>query len=184
MMKRSAAVLALLAMSTILLDAAPARADDTINHPGDHPKYTVEIEPHLILGWYRNVGAGVRFNFPLMDNGPIKTINNNLALGVGAELSYLGYTSRWRGYYFREGGLYLSVPVTMQWNFFVSEHWSVFPELGVAFNHGFYDCGRFDCNFLYVDPVAAVGARYHFNEKIALTMRLGYPGFTIGVSFF
>jgi hypothetical protein len=28
------------------------------------------------------------------------------------------------------------------------------------------------------------GGRYHFTDKIALTMRAGYPAFSIGVSFF
>ncbi len=182
-MNRSAIVVTALALSATLF-APSAHADDTIKHPGDHPNYVVEIEPHLIVGWYRSVGVGARFNFALMKNGPIPSINNNLALGVGAELQFLGYTQRVRGYYFREGGAFLSVPVTMQWNFFVHERWSVFPELGVAFNHGFYDCEGACGGPIFVDIVGAVGARYHFSESTALTFRAGYPGITVGLSFF
>jgi hypothetical protein len=29
-----------------------------------------------------------------------------------------------------------------------------------------------------------VGGRFHFNDKISLTMRIGYPDFSFGVSFF
>jgi hypothetical protein len=29
-----------------------------------------------------------------------------------------------------------------------------------------------------------VGGRYHFNDRISLTMRIGYPSFAIGISFF
>ena len=34
-----------------------------------------------------------------------------------------------------------------------------------------------------VYPVFGAGGRYHFNEKIALTMRLGFPAISVGVSF-
>ena len=31
--------------------------------------------------------------------------------------------------------------------------------------------------------VPVVGGRFHFNDSVALTMRLGYPAFSLGVSF-
>jgi hypothetical protein len=34
-----------------------------------------------------------------------------------------------------------------------------------------------------VDLAMFAGARFHFNETIALTMRLGYPTSSVGVSF-
>jgi hypothetical protein len=34
-------------------------------------------------------------------------------------------------------------------------------------------------------PIAFwAGARYHFSEKVALTMRVGWPSVSVGVSFF
>ena len=40
--------------------------------------------------------------------------------------------------------------------------------------------------FRYVDIDLAtwIGTRIHFNDNIALTFRLGYPMFSVGVSFF
>jgi hypothetical protein len=35
-----------------------------------------------------------------------------------------------------------------------------------------------------VHPIIMAGGRYHFSENVALTMRVGYPSFSIGVSFF
>jgi hypothetical protein len=32
-------------------------------------------------------------------------------------------------------------------------------------------------------PIFMAGGRYHFTERIALTMRVGYPWFALGVSF-
>jgi hypothetical protein len=72
-------------------------------------------------------------------------------------------------------------PVVMQWNFFLSRNWSVFGEPGLALrfeSHDGPDRG------LKVEPFQLyVGGRYHFSENVTLTMRLGYPTFSVGVSF-
>src|ERR1700689_4701416 len=39
-----------------------ARADDTIKRPGDHPHYSVELEPHVLVGWadqWAGTGFGI-----------------------------------------------------------------------------------------------------------------------------
>jgi hypothetical protein len=33
------------------------------------------------------------------------------------------------------------------------------------------------------DPVFYAGGRFHFTERIALTVRAGYPDFSVGLSF-
>jgi hypothetical protein len=50
------------------------------------------------------------------------------------------------------------------------------PGIGFAANRG----ARADL----VNPLIMVGGRYHFNDRISLTMRIGYPAFSIGASFF
>ena len=95
------------------------------------------------------------------------------------------------------------VPVVIQWNFFLSTHWSVFGEPGLALHYSswgdgcvsgnyvdvgggtrYYDCGNAPSR-LGVDPfVLFVGGRYHFTEQVALTMRIGWPYASVGVSFF
>lgn len=145
-----------------------ARADDTIKRPGDHPSYSVEIEPHVLAGFGRfaggaGVGPGVRVSFPIVDNGFVSTINDSVAIGVGAD-GLLG------------GSGAVVFPVVMQWNFFVATKWSVFGEPGLAIFHSFApDTG--------VEPVLYAGGRYHFSEHVSLTMRVGYPAFSIGLSF-
>ena len=76
------------------------------------------------------------------------------------------------------------VPVVMQWNFWLHPQWSVFGEPGVAFHFrgGHSDHFEFDPFTFYV------GGRFHFNDSIALTVRLGAPlldnnVFSVGVSF-
>lgn len=152
--------------------ASPARADEMIiKTPGDHPSYRFEAEPHGLVGFggpfergRSDFGAGFRGTIIFLDNGFVKSINNSVGVGFGGD------------FFFDSSVLY--VPVVMQWNFWLSTHWSVFgePGVGVAANP---EKGR-DA----VGPHVSVGGRYHFSDKIALTMRAGYPSFALGVSFF
>ncbi len=179
-----------------LFAAAGARADDTIKRPGDHPIYGVELEPHGLLDWYTpyansdaGFGVGGRFSIPIVPTGFIPTINNSVAISFGVDWVHYG------GCFYGGGNCsvdYLHFPIVMQWNFFVARHWSVFGEPGIAIYHGFFsDCpivaGGFVCGTPQetgLEPALYVGGRYHFSDGVALTMRVGFPTLSIGVSFF
>jgi hypothetical protein len=161
------------AVAAVVLCGSPgeARADEEllIKRPGDHPLSRLELEPHGLLGFsgpYRDFGGGfgvgVRANITLVQNGFVPQINNSVALGLG--MDFLPY---------RGGRVF--VPVVMQWNFWLSTHWSVFGEPGIGISSRGVD---------FVHPVFFVGGRYNFTERIALTMRLGYPAASVGASFF
>jgi hypothetical protein len=67
----------------------------------------------------------------------------------------------------------------MQWNFWLSRSWSVFGEPGVSLRYVSKGNDSFK-----LDPfVLWLGGRYHFEERITLTLRVGYPVFSVGVSF-
>jgi len=165
-MRTNRVIFALCTLSSALA-AAPARADDTIKHPGDHPPYSVEIEPHLLLGFDRfgdqlGIGFGGRVSIPIMDPGFVKKINDNAGITFGLDVVFPG------------GNAIIDVPVACQWNFFVHHRWSVLGEVGGTLgNH--HDSP--------LHPGIWLGGRYHFNEHVALTMRIGYPTFSIGLSF-
>jgi hypothetical protein len=169
---------------------APARGDDTIKHPGDHPAYNFEAEPHLLLGWddvYASDGFGVgaRFSIPIVDNGFVPQINNSVAIGFGLDL--LHYDGCW--FNGNCSANYIHIPVVMQWNFYVAARWSVFGEPGLVIFHGFIDdCTLNNCpgrpRETSVEPAIYLGGRYHFNDRMALTMRVGFPSISIGLSFF
>src|SRR5471030_2885343 len=96
-LKWAAPLVSVLALPSLAL------ADDTIKHPGDHPHYSVEVEPHLILGWgsgYGTTGYGIggRVSIPIVQDGFVKTINNSVAVGFG--LDFLHYSC---GYDFGNG---------------------------------------------------------------------------------
>lgn len=151
--------------------AGNAAADESIiKNPGDHPDYRFEAEPHGLIGFAGpfeqgrgDFGAGFRGTIIIVDNGFIKSINNSVGIGFGGDL------------FFRHGTLF--IPVVMQWNFWLSTHWSVFFEPGIGFSPNAFRGG-------VIHPTFYLGGRYHFNEKVSLTMRLGYPVSSIGASFF
>jgi hypothetical protein len=168
-----------------------ARADDTIKQVGDHPAYSFEVEPQLLLGWdgiYGNdgFGAGVRFAIPIVDNGFVPNINNSVAIGFGIDL--LHYPGCW--YNGDCSANYIQVPVVLQWNFYVAKRWSVFGEPGLFFFHGFLSgCPNNEhCpgepNQTSVYPAFYVGGRYYINDKMTVTLRAGFPSLSVGLSFF
>jgi hypothetical protein len=150
--------------------ARTARADEQsiIKQPGEHPLYTLEVEPQLLLGWNElkdGPGVGVRFVFPIISNGFVPSINNSVGIGFGFDVDPLRTAN------------HFILPVVLQWNFWLSTHWSVFGEPGVAivFDNG---DGKFG-------PVVYAGGRYHVTRSLALTLRLGVPNLdaAVGVSF-
>ena len=194
------AALGALAVTTVA--ARPAAADDTIKHPGDHPQYAVEIEPHGVFGWTHyayapgaGLGLGARFSIPIVD-GFVPSINDTVAISFG--IDWLHYSGTGCYYYFGPhgpngcyavgDGNFLYFPVAMQWNFYVAKRWSVFGEPGLVIWHGWFDyCnGAANCanpNATGIDWAFYIGGRFHFNEHVALTMRIGYPTISVGVSF-
>jgi hypothetical protein len=183
----------LAALAPAALASGVACADDTIKRPGDHPTYGVEIEPHILFGWDNlfpgnSFGVGARFGIPIVQNGFIDSINNSVAISFGADLLH------YDGCYIPNGSCsanFLFLPVAMQWNFYVAQKWSVFGEPGLFIYHGFFDAcpAGLDSRFCLAPnatglrPALYAGGRYHFSEHVALTMRIGYPTFSVGVSF-
>jgi hypothetical protein len=167
-MHRRFVLVPLVALIALALAVTPAQADERsiINQYGQHPSYVLELEPHGLIGFgypfddSNNVGLGVRATIHL-SNGFVKSINDSVGIGFGFDFAPGG-----------EG--FFIVPVVLQWNFWLSTHWSVFGEPGLAFTNGPLSA---------VTPAVYVGGRFHFTERVALTLRLGYPDVSVGVSF-
>src|SRR5690242_15546200 len=75
---------------TSLLYSGRAQAEEPIiRHPGDHPSYSVEIEPHLDFAFFlptagsSGFGLGGRFTIPIVKNGFVPSINNSVGIGFG-----------------------------------------------------------------------------------------------------
>jgi len=199
-------------LALLALTALPqlAEAQSVIKQPGNHPDYSVELEPHFLFQWTSRDGAddgfgpGVRVNIPFLRNGPIKTINNNMAIGVGLDLSfgdgYRGwcYGNRYdKNWWLRDDNCSVTevwLPVVLQWNFFLTKVISVFGEPGFAIAHRRYSYDRYcdggngpvcDDSRAETDPefVFWGGGRFTFTDTIGLTVRVGVPYVSAGVHF-
>lgn len=187
-------------LAAVLGWSREAAADTlVIKRPGYHPRYSFEAEPHLLVGFIdppgaangNGIGAGFRGTIPVVQNGFVPSINNSVGIGFGIDFVHYGSGS-YRNVVCDSAGRCVQVergnsvnsiwiPVVMQWNFFLSRNWSVFGEPGLSL--------RFESNEgadrgLHVEPFHLyLGGRYHFSDNVTLTMRVGYPTFSIGVSF-
>jgi len=185
-MKRRHAVPLVAALAAVTIPSVAAARDETIREPGEHPDYHFDIEPHGVLGldFYGDgglgLGGGIRISMPVCKNCFIPKINNNVAVTFGADFAFFPFFDN-PGY----APWYLYLPVAMQWNFFVAKKWSVAAEPGIVPWFGLYDYGACNgCHNWAIWPSLSFVGRYHFNDRVALTMRVGIPEFfNIGVSF-
>lgn len=206
---RAGTVVAGVCAAGLVFVAAERSASAQIKSPGSHPRYGVEVEPHLVLQWTHHpwhsnedgLGLGARFNIPIIEDGPIKKINNSMAIGFGVDWvhfsDYCWGWGYWRGpvpdQYARSEceASHLWFPVVLQWNFWLTKVISVFGEPGLAIVHErweyYWDCAgdwcKYDESDTDVEPVLfAAGARFLFTDTFGLTVRLGWPYASAGAS--
>ena len=160
--KHVATGLALLSSACFVCPAVHAE-ENIIKDPNRHPHYVFEAEPHFLLAPLGGPlpGVGFRGTVVLLPEGFIDKINDSVGLGFGADWTQ---DNTW-------------VPIVLQWNFWLSEHWSVFGEPGAAFH--LEDRGRRTRG----DFTIYGGGRLRFSERVTLTLRVGHPAFAAGFSF-
>jgi hypothetical protein len=170
-----------------------SQAHAQINSPGRHTRYRVELEPHVVWQWTGDeaaiddgVGLGFRASIPLIDNGPIASINNNLAISFGLDWAHFPECRAYGGSCSEDDFWF---PVVMQWNFFLTSAISIFPEFGLGFRDAVFDydanCSPRGCrgSSLEVHPVLWFGGRFRIADTLALVLRLGTPSLQFGLSF-
>ncbi|MDC3979637.1 hypothetical protein KEG57_03930 [Polyangium jinanense] len=157
--------------------------DWVIKNPSQHPEYRAELEPHAnfilfrrrysgVYGRGAELGGGFRATIELADPMFIKKINNTIGISFGVDFTECRYCR------YRSDNYAIWSPVALQWNFFLTRSWSAFAEFGgIVRSEGAF-------RYVDIDPAIWFGTRIHFNNDIALTFRLGYPMFSVGVSFF
>jgi len=162
----AALALPMAAVVSLLLSPAAARAQEDTRHT------SVRFDVHLDVGWYKDIGAGFRIDIPIVPEGLLLEANDDLSLSLGAEIFW---------FYGASDGLGVFPIIALQWNFYVGDRWSVFPELGAALLFA-PNRNRFWRTF--IAPFVGLGARYHFNERNALLLRVNWPaGLQIGLTF-
>jgi len=157
--------LAALVAVVFALAPAAARAEEpyVIEKLGEHPRYLFEFEPLVGVAYdgpFNPNGAavfGFRVTLNLAD-GFVQSINDSVGISAGLEFDPIGN---------------LLLPVALQWNFWFSDSWSTFVEPGAAISSSATTT---------VIPVGYLGARWHLNPRVALTLRAGFPDVTLGLS--
>jgi hypothetical protein len=183
-----------------------AHADDlrTIRDRRTPIAYQLEIEPHVLAGTEppgpgagSGLGFGARGSYVILPDGFLRNVNDSVAISVGVDIGrYYGSWAigdyRDQCLHFEDGPAgtrvctevtsgggtynYVYLPMVMQWNFWLTQHWSVFGEPGLAV----YFAGD---RGVGVIPTGFVGGRYHIANGITLTGRIGYPSVSLGLSF-
>ncbi len=189
-----------------LLSARPASAQ--IKQPGAHPDYSVELDPHLDLGWggpfhgpfgNEGFGLGFRATIPIVKQGPISKINNSMGIGFGGDFLFYGdddchWGDRrfWNVYYDCHGNSFV-FPVVLQWNFWLTPKISVFGEPGLAITYSHveweYPCGpggaqvcdNDDSDTDFIPFILWGGGRFLLGDSVGITVRLGWPYISAGV---
>lgn len=175
-----------LALALALTVPSMAAAQD-INtpHSGGRP---FQLDIHGGFAWHGNgVASGVRFGIPIMNNGFISSLNNAVYINFGADLYYVHSGGCGGGGRFGCGGygIGLGIPVTLHWEFYLNQTWSIFAEVGPQF----YMHPRFlrGDSFGVHAPgnwfVAQVGGRLRISDWFMLTLRVGNPYVSFGVTF-
>ena len=128
-------ILTVAIVASVVVLAQPARADRSIiKNPGEHASYAFEAEPHALLGLWgvpgpgggTGIGVGFRGSIPIVANGFVSSINNNVAISFGLDWVHYDVDDwclrYWRGPtvcgYDDEFSI-VWLPVAMQWNFFI-----------------------------------------------------------------
>jgi len=140
--------------------------------PGPNRFANIRFEAHFAFGWYGAVGGGGRLEVPIVRAGLLENVDDEIALSVGAELFY---------FYGPYVGLGVTPLAALQWNFFVGNNVSLFPELGIAFVFG---PSRERYWGTFVAPYVGFGVRFHFTDRNAVLLRASWPaGLQVGLTF-
>lgn len=182
---------------------ASAAASAQIRSPRNHPHYGVELEPHLVVQWTNEpvwddegIGLGLRASIPVIEDGPVRSINNSLAVSFGLDWAHFDGCGGFNDICDVND---FWIPIVAQWNFWLTRSVSLFPELGLALQYSRLDwddaiprnCGRVnrvdicdgDADDMDVELVLWFGARFLVSEGVGITVRLGVPSLLLGVSF-
>lgn len=146
----------------------------------------VRVDVHGSFGFHAALGAGFRIDIPIVPGGFINGVEDELALSPGAEFFFVHFSRHNHNDNLHFGDDFSFWPlVVAQWNVYLNQDWSIFPELGVTvgiWSHSHGAQGGHAHGTIH--PAGGFGARFHFNQRNALLMRVSWPaGGQVGITF-
>jgi hypothetical protein len=130
-----------------------------------------------ILPWYYGfgIGAGARYELPIVHDGFIPTLNDSFELEFGADV--------WYGSVAFDGGYTgVTVPVEGKWSFHLAPKLAVYGKLGLGWSFYFYSDSFVNASGGGFHLNGATGAIYQLSDTFWLRGELGYSGLKLGVS--
>jgi hypothetical protein len=150
---------------------------------GENKIDTVRFDVHGTIGWWWAFGLGFRVDIPIVPDGFVDTLDDELAITFGGDVQFVNWdNNRACARYGCWGDWSIWPLVAAQWNFYLTPDWSIFPELGLT-------VAAHECNggnvCVSASPLVSFGARWHFAPpRLALLFRLSFPfGLQIGLNF-
>jgi hypothetical protein len=179
-------------MTVVLLLAQQASAQGT-KDPGGiadrsvHDTRPMSISAMLYLPWYYGVGIGVnaRFEIPIIKDGFIPQINDQVSIEPSLSL---GYRARAYGWSDDRLKFFDIVPAAyFMWSFHITSKFRPYGAIGLGYDVGIwlddendYPGNDVSGGFFYWDT--AVGMFYDFSESAAFRCEIGAQGPKAGLS--
>ncbi len=159
-----------------------------------HPDYSVEIEAHGTVAafdsFFVGLGGGMRLTIPVADNALVKSIDDEISLGIGLDIvRYGAYKPINNSSKPGLGVLAFYVPVSLQWNFWLGSRATFFLEPSLVYRYATYID---ECSSAYGTacaertrflPSGALGMRFRFANHIGMTLRVGWPMANLGLTW-
>lgn len=179
-MTRTYNLLSVLVAALALSIATSAAAQHT------HSSDVVRVEAHGTLSTYEGIGGGIRGEFVVLPEGALPDVNDDISLTAGGDaiIFFDDDDHDHAGHDHDNEGLGIWAAGAVQWNFYLGQDWSLFPELGIWLQFGEDGHGHGDDDDIDMDLLLGVGGRYHTSARSAILLRIEYPGLLhIGVQF-
>jgi hypothetical protein len=161
-----------LAFSVILAASAGVRADEPASDEGRAsiaPLLPVRVGAHGSLNWEGELGVGGRVDIPLIEKGVLFSTRDEFSISVGMDVVFVAFEGTDPRTFWPTA--------TVQWTLGLTDHFSFYPELGLA---GSIESDGWDG----VYPNIGFGGRYHLWRSVAITGRLGWPmAISLGACF-
>lgn len=150
-----------------------------------HTHDPVRVEVHGTLSGWGGLGAGARAEIVVAPDGVIPNLDDDISLTAGGELLFFDVDHNSN----QHTGVGIWPGFAAQWNFYLGQHWSVFPELGLWLYLGDADYHHHNHNHDHGNGfgwslMGGIGGRYHMASRNALMLRIQFPGLLqFGVTF-
>lgn len=134
------------------------------------PLLPVRLDGHASITWDGYFGLGARVDIPVMEKGLAYSSRDELAISLGVDVVFVSFDKT-------DEPLQVWPTATVQWSLGVSEHFTFYPELGLA-----AQIERDGWNGVY--PNIGFGGRYSLYRSVALLARVGWPmAISLGCTF-